>query len=162
MEKVTLRRKITIWFLYAVSIFSVVWGLTYVFHGDIMSYHRCFLHLYNQHDYDALVQYNDKVMPLMIGLMQILGGGMIVIGIAVFCITKYAFAKGEQWAWWCLLVMLIITLLPIIYVTHMVATSIDVTQCTSRPPWMLFCGLFVAVIIAFAISWQPVDGNAIK
>jgi hypothetical protein len=155
MVEMTIKRKITVWFLYAVALFSVIYGLTYVIYGNIVPYHKCFLRLYNQQDYDALMKYNDRVIPLMVGLMQILGGGMIAIGIAVFFITKNAFAIGQQWAWWCLLIMLTFTLLPIMYVTHMVAISIDVSQCTSRPPWMVFCAMFVVIVIVFIINWQP-------
>src|ERR1035437_8534979 len=96
MIEITLKRKITIWFLYAVALFSVIYGLTYVFYGNIVPYHKCFLRLYNQQDYDALMKYNDRVIPLMVGLMQILGGGMIAIGIAVFFITKNAFAIRSE------------------------------------------------------------------
>jgi len=155
MHNNELKRKITTVLLYLISAFSICWGFTYILHGDIMSYHRCFLKLYTQQEYDAMNQFNDRVIPLMKGLMQILGGGMIAIGVAVFYITKFSFTKGDKWSWWALLFILIITLLPIMYVTHFVAVSIDKTECTSRPPWVLFYGIFVLVIIAFINSWIP-------
>jgi Ca2+/H+ antiporter len=155
MHNNELKRKITTVLLYLISAFSVCWGLTYILHGDIMSYHRCFLKLYTQQEYDAMNQFNDRVIPLMKGLMQILGAGMIAIGVAVFYITKFSFTKGDKWSWWALLFILIITLLPIMYVTHFVAVSIDKVECTSRPPWYLFYGIFVLVILAFINSWIP-------
>jgi len=155
MHNNELKRKITTVLLYLISAFSVCWGMTYILHGDIMSYHRCFLKLYTQQEYDAMNQFNDRVIPLMKGLMQILGGGMIAIGVAVFYITKFSFTKGDKWSWWALLFILIITLLPIMYVTHFVSVSINKVECTSRPPWVLFYGIFVLVILAFINSWIP-------
>jgi len=155
MHKNELKRKVTTVLLYLVSAFSLVYGLMYLLHCDIMSYHKCYLKLYSQLDYDALNSFNARVIPLMLGLMKIIGGSMIAFAVAIFYITRFSFSKGDKWAWWCLLLVISITLLPIMYVTTFVANGIDSTVCSSKPPWLLFYAIFILVVLAFINSWIP-------
>jgi hypothetical protein len=125
--------------LYVVSGVAILFGLVYSFTPKIMSYHERFLGM--THD-----QLEPKVAELLLFILKGAGAAGISIGLSLAMLVKGPLSKGDAWAWWIILVMALMSLVPLLLIT---------LNMGLYTPWWVVGGMIMLVITALAISKPP-------
>jgi hypothetical protein len=133
------RRRIASNFLYAVALFLSLVGLAYSFYPRIMPYHERFLGLSHE-------QLEPKVAGLFLALLRVAGASFLSIGAGLALLVRGPFAKGKSWAWWVILVMSALLLLPLLVITIRIGWF---------TPWWGVAILIVLTAIALLLSRPP-------
>ena len=122
--------------LYIVSAGAIIFGFIYLFSPTIMPYHERFLR--KSHE-----QLEPKVAKLFLALLKVAGSTFLSIGISLIMLVKGYFSKGDKFAWWIILVMMIISLVPLLYITLSIGLY---------TPWWIVATMLILLIIAMLIS----------
>lgn len=125
--------------LYVVSGVAILFGLVYSFTPKIMPYHERFLGMTHE-------QLNPKVAELLLFILKGAGAAAISIGVSLAMLVKGPLSKGDTWAWWIILVMTMISLVPLLLIT---------LNMGLYTPWWVVGGMIILVITALAISKPP-------
>lgn len=127
----------------------VIFGVYYLLSTDIMPYHYAFL----QETNESLSAYNPALRSLYVSLMRVCGGGYIAIGLAGVFLISFPYRQGAKWAWWALFTLTNAAMVPVLYVSYQIATSIAAGGV--RPPWWLAAALLAMACIALLINFTP-------
>jgi len=122
--------------LYIVSAITILSGLTYVFTPTIMSYHQRFLGKTHE-------QLEPKVAKLFLTLIRVVGFAFLSIGIMLAMLVKGYFSKGDNWAWWIILVMVLTYVVPLLFITLSIGPY---------TPWWLISVMVILCLMAMVIS----------
>ncbi len=146
IKKQNVRKKISIYIFYFLSIIAIAYGLMYLFKNDIMSYHYAFLNM----DKTQINDFNPHIIKLMLALMKVSGACFVAVGSTALIITAKPFRNGEKWALLCLISLFSLSLIPMFFVTLNIANSIP--SGGIKPPWWLTLAMIILLIIATLFS----------
>ncbi|MFH2094539.1 MAG: hypothetical protein ABIJ16_02470 [Bacteroidota bacterium] len=133
--------------LLILSVISFGFGLMYLLRCHLMNYHISFLAMTET----QLNDINPAIVKLFLALIHVSGSAIISIGIGTFLIAFFPYRDGKQWAWWCLLMMFTMSLVPMFYVTYTIAQAIP--DGLPKSPWWLTLIMFVLMLVALAIGF---------
>ena len=142
--------KFTTIIIYIVSVIAITFGGVYLFKSDIMPYHYAFLEL----NYNELVNLNNKLIPLFLALMKVSGATFISVGIAGIINTRILYINKSKRAWWSLLLMFVLSLVPMLYVTLNIANAIKDGE--PNPPWYLTLIMLIMLLSALIMTYKYV------
>jgi len=129
--------------LYVVAGVALLFGFLYSFSSTIMPYHERFLGMTHE-------QLKPEVAALFITLMRVCGASFLSIGVALALLVKGPFSKGDRWAWWIILFMGLICLVPLLFITLNIGLY---------SPWWVVAILIILEIVALVISRSPSSGK---
>jgi cytochrome bd-type quinol oxidase subunit 2 len=145
-KKTRLRHKIAKWIFIFLSLGAIAYGFMYLFRSHLMGYHLAYLKLSE----NEINQFNDRLLSLYHALMQVSGAGMVAIGFAAFLITLIPHKREEKWAWWTLLVLFSLSLVPMFVTTFHIAQNIS---SGPTPPYYLTVIMFGLMLIAQILTF---------
>lgn len=133
---------------YLLALVTIGFGALYFFRTDIMAYHYAYLGI----DHAALVNFNPKLLGLMVDFMKIIGSSYIGLGLYVLLNTFFGIRKLEKWAWWSSLI-LTLPLVTTYIITLIVSNGIS---SGPKPPSYLALILILLLIAGLALSFKPI------
>jgi hypothetical protein len=122
--------------LYIVSGVAVLSGLKYIFSSRMMPYHEAFLGMTQE-------QLDPKVAEFILLQLKGAGAACLSIAVALAMLVKGPFSKGDIWAWWIILIMPLLSLVPLMVISLKIGVS---------GPWWVIGIAVILVIAAAAIS----------
>ena len=128
--------------LYVVSGVAILFGFIYSFSPKLMPYHARFLGMTHE-------QLKPEVAALFLASYRVTGASFLSIGVALALLVKGPFNKGDRWAWWIILFMGLICLVPLLFITLKVGL---------HTPWWVVSILIILEIVALVISRSPSSG----
>jgi hypothetical protein len=134
MEK---RLKVAAIMLYFFAAYLILFGLVYLLTPRIMPYHERFLG-------KTFEQLDPKTAYLSLASLKVVGSLALCIGIGFIMIIRLQFSQGDRYAWWIILVMSLVALVPIAFITFSVGG-------VHSPGWSIVISL-VVMSVAMAIS----------
>jgi hypothetical protein len=141
-----MRHKIAKWIFIFLSLGAVAYGVMYLATPHLMSYHLAYLGMTEE----QINQLSVRFLPLYHALMQVSGAGMVAIGFAAFLITLIPHKREEKWAWWTLLVLFSMSLVPMFLTTFHIAQNIS---SGPKPPYYITIIMFVLMLIAQILTF---------
>ncbi len=132
------RLKIASILLYLVSALAILVGIVYLGSSRIMPYHERYLGMTHE-------QLAPKVGALLLILIKGAGVASLSSGITLALLVKGPFNKGDIWAWWIILALTLLSLVPVMLL------SISMGLYT---PWWLAAIMIIMVIVAMITSWS--------
>ena len=129
--------------LYVVAGVALLFGLLYSFSPTIMPYHERSLGMTHE-------QLKPEVAALFLTMMRVIGASLLAIGVALALLVKGPFSKGDRWAWWIILLMGLICLVPLFFITLNVGLY---------SPWWVVGICIILEIVALVISRSPSSGK---
>ncbi|MBW2122699.1 MAG: hypothetical protein JRH07_12785 [Deltaproteobacteria bacterium] len=129
--------------LYVVAGVTLLFGFLYSFSPTLMPYHERALGMTHE-------QLQPEVASLFLTLMRVIGVSFLSIGVAIALLVKGPFSKGDRWAWWIILFMGLICLVPLLFITLNVGLY---------SPWWVVAILIILEIVALIISRSPSSGK---
>ncbi len=139
--------------IYTVSVIAIAFGGMYLLKSDIMPYHYAFLEL----NHNELINLNNKLTPLFLALMKVSGAAFIAVGIAGIINTRILYINKSKRAWWSLLLMFVLSLVPMLYVTLNIANAIKDGE--PKPPWYLTLIMLVMLLSALIMTYKYVNNK---
>jgi len=133
------KRRIASIILYVVAGVALLFGFLYSFSPTLMPYHERALGMAHE-------QLKPEVAALFLTLMRVIGTNFLSIGVALILLVKGPFSKGDRWAWWIILFLGLICLVPLLFITLKVGL---------HSPWWVVAILIILEIVALAISRSP-------
>ena len=133
------KRRIASIMLYVVAGVALLFGFLYSFSPTLMPYHERALGMTHE-------QLQPAVAALFLTMMRVIGASFLSIGVALALLVKGPFSKGDRWAWWIILFMGLICLVPLLFITLKVGIY---------SPWWVVAILIILEIVALAISRSP-------
>lgn len=124
--------------LYIMAGIAIVYGLVYTFIPTLWPYHQRYIGI----PFDQL---DPKVASLYLLIYRGVGAAMISIGATLAMLVKGLLSKGNRWAWWTILVMMMLVLVPLLFITRSVGPY---------TPWWGIGILIVVVGIALYLSYK--------
>lgn len=160
MKNLPVKMKISVTIFYLLSLVTLVFGFMYLLRDNVMPYHVCFLSDSADSSVgtafmNKLADISPRIVELYLGLMKIVGGSFIAIGVAAIYLVSCPLVRGEKYAWWTLLIIYSISLLPTVYVTYSIASQIP--EGGIKPPYILTIGMFVMNIVALILSKKHIS-----
>jgi len=125
--------------LYVVAGVALLFGFLYSFSPTLMPYHERALGMTHE-------QLQPEVAALFLTMMRVIGSIFLSIGVALILLVKGPFSKGDRWAWWIILFLGLICLVPLLFITLNVGLY---------SPWWVVAILIILEIVALAISRSP-------
>jgi hypothetical protein len=104
------KRQIASIMLYIVAGVALFFGLLYSFCPTLLPYHERALGMTH-------AQLQPKVAGLFLTMMRVIGVSFLSIGVALALLIAGPFRKGDRWAWWIILFMGLICLVPLLFIT---------------------------------------------
>ena len=83
-------------------------------------------------------------------MMKVIGASLLAIGAGIALLVKGPFGKGDRWAWWIILLMGLICLVPLLFITLNVGLY---------SPWWVVGICIILEIVALVISRSPSIGK---
>ena len=96
--------------LYIVAGVALLFGFLYSFSPTLMPYHERALGITHE-------QLKPEVAELFLTMMRVIGASLLSIGVALALLVKGPFNKKDRWAWWIILLMGLICLVPLLFIT---------------------------------------------
>lgn len=134
MEK---RLKVATIMLYVFAAYLILFGLVYLLSPRIMPYHERFLG-------KTFEELDSKTAYLSLASLKVVGSLALSIGIGFIMMIRLQFSRGNRHAWWIILVMSLVALVPITFITFSIGG-------VHSPGWSIVISLLV-MSIAMAIS----------
>ena len=122
---------------------GLLFGLLFSFSPTIMPYHERFLGTTHE-------QLKPEVAALFLTMMRVIGASFCAIGVGMVLLVKGPFSKGDRWAWWIVLAMGLVCLVPLLFIT----LNIGVYS-----PWWVVGIMIILEIVALVISRAPSSGT---
>jgi len=107
MEK---RLKVATIMLYVFAAFLILFGLVYLLSPRIMPYHERFLG-------KTFEELDPKMATLGLATMKVVGALALSMGIGFVLMIRFQFSRGDRYAWWIILVMSLLALVPIAFIS---------------------------------------------
>jgi Na+-driven multidrug efflux pump len=133
------KRKIASIMLYVVAGVALLFGFLYSFSPTLMPYHERALGMTHE-------QLQPEVASLFLTMMRVIGVSFLSIGVAMVLLVRGPFSKRDKWAWWIILFMGLICLVPLFFITLNVGLY---------SPWWVVGILIILEIVALIFSWSP-------
>ncbi|MGA9111922.1 MAG: hypothetical protein ACLPSL_13090 [Smithella sp.] len=134
MEK---RLKVAAIMLYVFAVFLILFGLLYLLSPRIMPYHERFLG-------KTFEQLDPKTATLSLASLKVVGALALSMGIGFVMMIRFQFSRGDRYAWWIILVMSLVALVPITVISFYIGG-------VHSPGWSIVISLLV-MSVAMAIS----------
>lgn len=128
--------------LYVFAACIILFGLVYLISPRIMPYHERFLN----RKFEDLKKKDPKMAALSLASLKVIGALALAVGIGFVMIIRYQFSQGDTYAWWIILVMSLVALVPIS------AVSFSIGGVRSPPGWII-SGCILLMAVAMAISF---------
>jgi Na+-driven multidrug efflux pump len=125
--------------LYVVAGVALLFGFLYSFSPTLLPYHERALGMTHE-------QLQPEVAGLFLTFMRVIGVSFLSIGVAMVLLIKGPFNKGDKWAWWIILFMGLVCLVPLFFITLNVGLY---------SPWWVVGILIILEIVALVISRAP-------
>jgi len=122
---------------------GLLFGLLFSFSPTIMPYHERFLGTTHE-------QLKPEVAALFLTMMRVIGASFCAIGVGMVLLVKGLFSKGDRWAWWIVLAMGLVCLVPLLFITLNVGVY---------SPWWVVGIMIILEIVALVISRAPSSGT---
>ena len=122
---------------------GLLFGLLFSFSPTIMPYHERFLGTTHE-------QLKPEVAALFLTMMRVIGASFCAIGVGMVLLVKGPFSKGDRWAWWIVLAMGLVCLVPLLFITLNVGVY---------SPWWVVGIMIILEIVALVISRAPSSGT---
>ena len=122
--------------LYVVSGVAILSGIKYIISSRIMPYHETFLGMTHE-------QLDPKVAEFILLQLKGAGAACLSIAVALALLVKGPFSKGDIRAWWIILLMPLLSLVPLMFISLKIGIS---------GPWWVIGIAVILVIVAAAIS----------
>ena len=134
MEK---RLKVATIMLYVFAAYLILFGLVYLLSPRIMPYHERFLG-------KTFEELDSKTATLSVASLKVVGSLALSIGIGFIMMIRLQFSRGDRYAWWIILVMSLVALVPITFITFSIGG-------VHSPGWSIVISI-VLMSVAMAIS----------
>jgi hypothetical protein len=134
MEK---RLKVATIMLYVFAAYLILFGLVYLLTPRIMPYHERFLG-------KTFEELDSKTATLSVASLKVVGSLALSMGIGFIMMIRLQFSRGNRHAWWIILVMSLVALVPITFITFSIGG-------VHSPGWSIVISL-VVMSVAMAIS----------
>jgi ABC-type Fe3+ transport system permease subunit len=134
MEK---RLKVAVIMLYVFAAFLILFGLLYLLSPRIMPYHERFLG-------KTFEELDPKTATLSLASLKVVGALALSMGIGFVLMIRFQFSRGDKYAWWIILVMSLLALVPITVISFYIGG-------VHSPGWSIVISLLV-MSVAMAIS----------
>jgi ABC-type Fe3+ transport system permease subunit len=134
MEK---RLKVATIMLYVFAAFLILFGLVYLLSPRIMPYHERFLG-------KTFEELEPKTATLSLASLKVVGALALSMGIGFVMMIRFQFSRGDRYAWWIILVMSLLALVPITFITFFIGG-------VHSPGWSIVISILV-MSVAMAIS----------
>jgi ABC-type Fe3+ transport system permease subunit len=134
MEK---RLKVATIMLYVFAAYLILFGLVYLLTPRIMPYHERFLGR-------TFEELDSKTATLSVASLKVVGSLALSMGIGFIMMIRLQFSRGNRYAWWIILVMSLVALVPITFITFSIGGM-------HSPGWSIVISL-VVMSVAMAIS----------
>jgi ABC-type Fe3+ transport system permease subunit len=134
MEK---RLKVAAIMLYVFAAYLILFGLLYLLSPRIMPYHERFLG-------KTYEQLDPKTAILSLASLKVVGSLALSMGIGFVMMIRFQFSRGDRYAWWIILVMSLLALVPITVISFIIGG-------VHSPGWSIVISLLV-MSVAMAIS----------
>jgi ABC-type Fe3+ transport system permease subunit len=134
MEK---RLKVATIMLYVFAAYLILFGLVYLLSPRIMPYHERFLG-------KTFEELDSKTATLSVASLKVVGSLALSIGIGFIMMIRLQFSRGDRHAWWIILVMSLVALVPITFITFSIGG-------VHSPGWSIVISI-VLMSVAMAIS----------
>ena len=135
MEK---RLKVAAIMLYVFAAYIILFGLVYLTWPRIMPYHERFLG-------KTFEELDPKMALLSVASMKVVGALALSMGIGFVMMIRFQFSRGDRHAWWIILVMSLLALVPITFI------SFSIERGLHSPGWSIAISILV-MSVAMAIS----------
>ena len=123
--------------LYVFAAFLILFGLVYLLSPRIMPYHEKFLG-------KTFEELDPKTASLSLATMKVVGSLALAMGIGFVMMIRFQFSRGDRYAWWIILAMSLVALVPITVITFFIGG-------VHSPGWSIVISLLV-MSAAMAIS----------
>jgi hypothetical protein len=140
------KKQVSVYILSFLSLIIIGYGCLYIFRRDIMSYHSAFLGMSE----DQLMVFNQRIIPLYLTLIWIVGSCMIAIGLSSLILVIGPLRQGYRWAWWILMALLPIPLFITALLSYKVAHTIP---SGPKPPYWLAAGILVVFLAVIGFCY---------
>ena len=134
MEK---RLKVATIMLYVFAAYLILFGLVYLLSPRIMPYHERFLG-------KTFEELDSKTATLSVASLKVVGSLALSMGIGFIMMIRLQFSRGNRYAWWIILVMSLVALVPITFITFSIGG-------VHSPGWSIVISM-VVMSVAMAIS----------
>ena len=134
MEK---RLKVATIMLYVFAAYLILFGLVYLLTPRIMPYHERFLG-------KTFEELDSKTATLSVASLKVVGSLALSMGIGFIMMISLQFSRGNRHAWWIILVMSLVALVPITFITFSIGG-------VHSPGWSIVISM-VVMSVAMAIS----------
>jgi uncharacterized membrane protein YfcA len=134
MEK---RLKVATIMLYVFAAFLILFGLVYLLSPRIMPYHERFLG-------KTFEELDPKTAALSLASLKVVGALALSMGIGFVMMIRLQFSRGDRYAWWIILVMSLLALVPITVISFYIGG-------VHSPGWSIVISILV-MSVAMAIS----------
>jgi ABC-type Fe3+ transport system permease subunit len=134
MEK---RLKVAAIMLYVFAAFLILFGLVYLISPRLMPYHERFLG-------KTFEELDPKMATLGLSTMKVVGALALSMGIGFVMMIRFQFSRGDRYAWWIILVMSLLALVPIAAISFFIGG-------VHSPGWSIVISILV-MFVAMAIS----------
>ncbi len=135
MEK---RLKVAAIMLYVFAAYIILFGLVYLIWPRIMPYHERFLG-------KTFEELDPKMASLSVASMKVVGALALSMGIGFVMMIRFQFSRGDRYAWWIILVMSLLALVPITFISFSIEVGVH------SPGWSIAISILV-MSVAMAIS----------
>jgi hypothetical protein len=123
--------------LYIIAGIAVAYGCVYMLIQTLLPYHQRYIGI----PFDQLPP---KVASLFLLIYRGVGSAMLSLGFTLAMLVKGLLSKGNRWAWWTILVMMSIVLIPMQFITRAVGPY---------TPWWGITLLILAMAYALYLAW---------
>jgi Na+-driven multidrug efflux pump len=134
MEK---RLKVAAIMLYVFAAYLILFGLLYLLSPRIMPYHERFLG-------KTFEELDPKTAMLSLAVLKVVGSLALSMGIGFVMMIRFQFSRGDRYAWWIILVMSLLALVPIAVISFFIGG-------VHSPGWSIVISILV-MSVAMAIS----------
>ena len=134
MEK---RLKVATIMLYVFAAYLILFGMVYLLSPRIMPYHERFLG-------KTFEELDPKTAYLILASLKVVGALALSMGIGFVMMIRFQFSRGDRYAWWIILVMSLMALVPITVISFFIVG-------VHSPGWIIVISILV-MSVAMTIS----------
>ena len=122
--------------LYVFAAFLILFGLVYLLSPRIMPYHERFLG-------KTFEELDPKTAYLSLASLKVVGALALSMGIGFVMMIRFQFSRGDRYAWWIILVMSLLALVPITVISFYIGG-------VHSPGWSIVISILMSVAMAIS------------
>jgi hypothetical protein len=139
------RLNIAIILLLINCVLVLMMGLLYAISGTFMAYHVAF----TGKTASQVSSYDSELMFLISAFIRLIGFYLIAIAVFSIYIIIHGIKEKEKWAWFCVLFVYLIAVIPTIVITYMITGLLGT-------PFLITVVLIILWIIALTYSYKEI------